>query len=418
MELPPNSEQTARTIVEKLLDSMGYPKNILPLNIENISQAGSKTQASFQMGEFNIQNGRLTFNKQALQRVDTPTLVAILAHELDHFDKALKVARGVGVSKYVSIFPQRNQSDSVFWTKNIQYANINNFDVQKYYNAIYRQANQLDMDLISSYADFFRFSEPLRNPLEVSAYGVSDKILIYYYGKPQNRGDMEKISSVFNKIDISIQGKAKSKPYLKNCVPALFDYYYRIAALKLYPQYKSAYDYCNNNKKGDLTDFWLKFEKEISDFYNRGKMSPQTTENVYRLLSQTYQETSSQLTNAQINEIFKQKIMTMSSNLYSLKAKNYMVNLGNDYLNFLSQTGTKDSIGELNVIIASICADNGVFLDNKDRVMSVNNLKIRPLFKQRLSLNSEFNTRARQYKTKDDCLLSLVKSGALKRRAN
>ena len=397
---------------------MGYPKNILPLYVENISQTGSKTRSSFQMGEFNIQTGKLTFNKQALQRVDTPTLVAILAHELDHFDKALKVAKGVGVQKYVAVFPQRNPSDAVFWNKNIQYANINNFDVQKYYNAIYRQANQLDMDLISSYADFFRFSEPLRNPLEVSGYAVSDKIYIYYYGKPQNRGDMEKISSMFNKIDIAIQQKAKSKPYLKNCVPALFDYYYRIAGLKLYPQFQQQYDYCNKNKKGDLTDFWLKFEGVISEFYKQGKMSADTTNRVYQLLSQTAQETSAQLTNAQINEIFKQKIMTMSSNLYSAKAKTYMTNLVNDYLTFLSQTGTKDSVGEFNVLIAAICADNGVFQDNKDKVMSINNLNIRPLYKQKLYANSEFNSKSKQFKSNDELLVSLVKSSALRRRIN
>ncbi|MBR6164140.1 hypothetical protein IKQ26_09695 [bacterium] len=418
MELPPNTDQTAKTIVEKLLVSMGYPKNILPLNIENLSMTGAKTQASFPMGEFNIQTGKLTFNRQAIQRIDTPTLVAILAHELDHFDKAIKVARGVGVSRYVTIFPQRSASDSVFWTKNIQYANINNFDVQKYYNAIYRQANQLDMDLVSSYADFFRFSEPMRNPLELSAYAVSDRILIYYYGKPQNRGDMAKISSIFNNIDNALQTKAKSKPYLKNCVPALFDYYYRVAGLKLFPQYQSAYDYCNRNKKGDLTEFWIKFENNISDFYHQGKMSAETTSKVYQLLSGTLKETSAQLTNDQINEIFKQKIMTMSSNLYSSKALTYMTGLTNDYITFLTQTGTKDSTGELNVLIASICAENGVFTDNRDKVTSVNALKIRPLYKQRLYMNPEFLNQSKRFSSKEEYLVYLVKSSALTRRKN
>ena len=324
MELPSNQESTARIITEKLLISIGYPGNILPLRIQDISQSGSKTQGAVQVGEFNIQTGTLTINRQSLAVIDTPSLVAILAHELDHFDKSLKTARAVGVEKYTAIFPHRSPSDAQFWVKNIHYANISGFDSDKYYRAIYRMANQLDMDLISSYADFYRFAEPLRNPLEVSGYSVSDRILIYYYGSPQDRGYRDRIAQIFDKIDVKIQAQAKSKSYLRYCVPALFDYYYRIAGLKLYPQFQNIYNNCTQNKKDDLTDFWLQFESVIADFYKKGQMSSETQQKVYTLLNKTLSEITPALTDYQINEIFKQKIMTMSSNLYSSKAKNYM----------------------------------------------------------------------------------------------
>lgn len=397
---------------------MGYPPNILTLQIGNISQNQGKTQGAVQMGEFNMQNGSLTFNRQALQTIDTPTLVAILAHELDHFDKSLKVAKAVGVNKYLSVFPNKNPSDAVFWNKNIQYANINNFDSAKYYKAIYRLVNRFDMDLISSYADYYRLAEPLRNPVEISGYSVSDRILTYYYGQPQDRGEMQKLTNIFNKIDMAIQSKANSKPYLKHCVPAIFDYCYKNAGLIINPQFQSIYNECAKNKKGDLTDFWLKLEGTIPDFYKQGKMSASTSDKVNKLLTQTYSQTNFEMTNDKINEIFVQKIMTLSSNLYSSKAQNYMATLIGDYMTFLSQTNFNSPKDELNVLIAGICSDNAVFRDNKDRVQNIGNLKIRDAYKQKIYSNSEFNNLSRQYSNKDECLVSLVKQGALKRRAN
>ena len=418
MKLPEHSEQSAKIITEKLLVSMGYPKDIVVLQVSNISQERSKTTGSVQMGEFNMQSGSLTFNSDALKKIDTPSLVAILAHELDHFDKALKTAKAVGVNKYLAIFPQKNPSDAAFWNRTIPYANINNFDSAKYYNAIYRSVNMLDMDLISSYSDYFRLTEPLRNPVEVSGYSVSDKILTYYYGTPQNRGDLKRLSDIFNKVDMTVQSRAKSQPYLKRCVPAIFDYYYKNAALTLYPQFKQIYENCKNNKGGDLTDFWLQFEAVISDFYKQGKMSAATTEKVYNLLSQTYAQSQTQLNNDKINEIFVQKIMTMSANLYSQKAKAYTSALINDYMTFLSQTSYSAPKDELHVLIAGICIDNSVFKDNKDKINSVSNLKIRDAYKQKIYSNSEFNKLSSQYANKDECLVALVRSWALKKRVN
>lgn len=397
---------------------MGYPKNILTLKIQDISQAQGKTQGAVQMGEFNMQNGDLSFNRQALKTIDTPTLVAILAHELDHFDKALKVAKSVGVNKYLAIFPHKNPSDAVFWNKTIPYANTDNFDSNKYYKAMYRLVNLFDMDLISSYADYFRLTEPLRNPIEVSGYAVSDKILMYYYGHPQDRGEIQKLTNVFNKIDIAVQAKANSRAYLKRCVPAIFDYCYKKAGLIINPQFQQVYNDCVKNKKGDLTDFWLKLEGTIPDFYKMGRMSKETSAKVYNLLNQTYQQTNFQLTDDKINEIFVQKIMTLSSNLYSSKAQGYMSALINDYMTFLSQTHFNAPKDELNVLIAGICSDNGVFKDNKDKVQTIQNLKIRDAYKQKIYSNSEFNNLSRQYKNKDECLVALVKQSALKRRTN
>ena len=397
---------------------MGYPKDIVVPKVSSVSQERGKTTGALQMAEFNMQSGSLTFNKDALQKTDTPTLVAILAHELDHFDKSLKTAKAVGVEKYMAIFPHRTPSDAAFWNKTIPYANINGFDSTKYYNAIYRSVNMLDMDLISSYSDYFRLTEPLRNPVEVSGYSVSDRILTYYYGEPQDRGDLKRLSDIFNKIDIMVQSRAKSQPYLKRCVPAIFDYYYKNAALALYPQFKQVYENCKNSKKGDITDFWLSFEPVISDFYKQGKMSAETTDKIYKLLSETYSQSQSPLTNDKINEIFVQKIMTMSSNLYSPKAKNYTLYLINDYMTFLAQTHYNSPKDELNVLVAGICTENSVFKDNKDKIGSIANLKIRDAYKQKIYSNSEFNKLSAQYQNKGECLVALIKAGALKRRVN
>ena len=149
-----------------------------------------------------------------------------------------------------------------------------------------------------------------------------------------------------------------------------------------------------------------------------GRMSKETSAKVYNLLNQTLRQTNFQLTDDKINEIFVQKIMTLSSNLYSSKAQGYMTSLINDYMTFLSQTKFNAPKDELNVLIAGICSDNAVFKDNKDKVKTIQNLKIRDAYKQKIYSNSEFNNLSGQYKSKDECLVALVKQSALKRRVN
>ena len=68
-----------------------------------------------------------------LYQLDNKVLIAILAHELDHFDKLANICKSMGIDQFTKLFNDNNISvNSMFWQNAAAKANDSNFDSKLY----------------------------------------------------------------------------------------------------------------------------------------------------------------------------------------------------------------------------------------------------------------------------------------------
>ena len=170
-QYPAKSIDSARNIVNRLLVYKGYPQNCIRVIPSDIDQSKSKTEGNYMVANFDFNTGNLYISSKMLYELDTKKLIAVLAHELDHFDKLAKICKYMGITEFEQLFKDNNIKyiDTSFWNKVATYANIENFNGKFYQKALTRFLTQNNLELTSSYSDFYRLSENMRNPLEISA---------------------------------------------------------------------------------------------------------------------------------------------------------------------------------------------------------------------------------------------------------
>ena len=208
------------TVKDEMLRTMGYSKpeliKVKPFQDNNIVC----------MCAFDLADGTLTVGK--LPNIITKEQkIALIRHELDHFDKAAKIYKSVGHDSYVSALKKRYPGANVdknFWEKMSQDSNVENFNVERFLDAwnntkFFTVKSQYDYNCIRN-AHLYA-----TEPLEESAYAIQKKILHALgqndivladaCGKP-----LKNIISHLDKMGISDEEKIKI--YMELCDAAFY----------------------------------------------------------------------------------------------------------------------------------------------------------------------------------------------------
>lgn len=386
---PIQSTLSINGIVNQLLMYKGYPRNLIKTEITEINKAGHHN--SYVGANFNIQTGVLTVNKTALGRLSTEDAVAILAHELDHFEKNAQLCKSLGIDEFEKLLTDNKfgNIDKEFWEETIKYTNIRDFNAQYYKEALIRYVKQNDIDLLSSYADFYRMAELKRNPLEISAYEVSDYIYEYYKIE-QPESAMDKFIIMFNETDRTIYELTRNNNITKNERIAIFDYFFAQAIRKQKTIYDEMYNNCVSSMNGDLTNFWLVFESDNESFYNKEQTTDlKTITNLYVILKETNELAKAELNNEIISDALKYKINTLMSNIVFPNAIENIRKAAIAYLTLIKQKELNKADDELRNILILLCIENELYTNNEKTVENLYYLKIPKEFNKILRITEK-----------------------------
>ena len=381
---PQKSVSSAENIVRKILKYKGYPEYILTVKINEEDNLKQKTQGSYIAALFNIQTGEMHINKVPLYQLKTEEVVAIIAHELDHFDKIAQICKSMGTDAFIKMLNDNNMKDVnyTFWNNAQAKANIDGFDSQFYKDALIRYINQGTIDLVSSYSDLYRLSEHMRNPLEISAYEVSD-FIFDYYNIQTIEGPIKKLVKRFNSLDWTIYNLISKNEILKDERIAIFDYFFMQAIAESDSKYKTAYNDCVQNRNGNMTNFWLAFEKDHQSFYNKNaQMDNQTYNNIMYLLDKTEQLAQSGLNTNGICDALKFKVNTLYANLVFPNAVKYMTQAANDYVAYINKNKISKPEDELEMILLLICIENKLFKNTGEEMKNLYYIQVPETLKE------------------------------------
>lgn len=373
---PPQSINSVQQIVNKILEFKGYPAGTILLTPDSLDESRTKTQGSYLVATFQFPSGEMKVNRQQIYEMDIRELVAIIAHELDHFEKFAIVCKSIGINEFQKLLEENGVTNfnKAFWEKASPYANTSNFDLKTYTDAIKRYLNQNKIELTSSYSDFYRMAENIRNPLEISAYSVSDYVY-KYYNMPISEGSMKKITKKFNEVDWAIYNIVSANPTIKEERIPLFDYFFSKAIIKNKPELTGVYNNCINNQDGDLTEFWLNFEKSLSDFYIKGEMNKSNVKIVLSLLSSTLDEARAGISDKEIANALKYKVKTILSNIVYPNAIKNIRKTALSYLKFIKERNINNPKTELDFILTLICIENELY-NNDHRIIDLYYIKL------------------------------------------
>ncbi len=368
-QYPANNETYIRNIVNKILIYKGYNANTIPVKATEISQEKAKTTDTYMAANFDFKTGNLNISKNLITKTDKKVIIAIIAHELDHFDKLAKVCKYIGLEKFKELFENNRipNIDTTFWKKASDKADIENFNGEYYKEALERFLTQNDLELLSSYSNFYRLAENMRNPLEISAYEASDYVYNHYGIKIED-GSMRKLTKQFNDTDWAIYNEISKNKLLQSERIPVFDYFFAKAIVNRFPELKEQFERCNKQKDGDLTDFWLAFEGRYKSFYGKSPADDKAFNTMYTLLNDTEQLAKNGLTPQEAATALKYKINILITNLVYPKAIENLQKTALNYLTFIKENNIKDDKEELKCIITLICIENKLYTDNKKEI--------------------------------------------------
>ena len=364
---PAMSTSSAEVIVKEILKYKGFPEYCVNVVIDD-ENTKQKTQGSYVAAYFNISTGNLHVNKEVLYQTSIEQTIAIIAHELDHFEKNAQICKSMGTAAYAKLLTDNKTLglNVSFWDNAQKYADISNFNAPQYKDALVRYLSQGSIDLTSSYSDLYRLSEHIRNPMELSAYEVSD-FIFDYYGVPNEEGPLKKLVEKFNSLDWTIYNLIAKDSLLKDERIAFFDYFFIQAILSTYPQYKEKYNNCLES--GNMTEFWLAFEKDHESFYNKNmQLDEKTYNSIFNLIIKTESIAKQGINNNIICSALKFKTNTLLANIVFPNAIKFIKEAANDYLKFINQNNIFSPKDELNMILTLICIENNITTKNQEEI--------------------------------------------------
>lgn len=364
---PAMSTSSAEVIVKEILKYKGFPEYCVNVVIDD-ENTKQKTQGSYVAAYFNISTGNLHVNKEVLYQTSIEQTIAIIAHELDHFEKNAQICKSMGTAAYAKLLTDNKTLglNVSFWDNAQKYADISNFNATQYKDALVRYLSQGSIDLTSSYSDLYRLSEHIRNPMELSAYEVSD-FIFDYYGVPNEEGPLKKLVEKFNSLDWTIYNLIAKDSLLKDERIAFFDYFFIQAILSTYPQYKEKYNNCLES--GNMTEFWLAFEKDHESFYNKNmQLDEKTYNSIFNLIIKTESIAKQGINNNIICSALKFKTNTLLANIVFPNAIKFIKEAANDYLKFINQNNIFSPKDELNMILTLICIENNITTKNQEEI--------------------------------------------------
>ncbi len=368
---PAMSISSAEIITREILKYKGFLPNSVTV-VEDVMEGKNKSiQGSYVAATFNVQTGKMHINTKALYNKKIEEIIAVIAHELDHFEKDAQICKSMGTANYIKLLNDNNikNIDFQFWENAQQYANIDDFDAQYYKDALVRYTNQNKIDLTSTYSDLYRLSEHMRNPLEVSAYEVSDFVLGYYNYNMED-GPLKKMTLKFNEVDWAIHNLIKDNELLKDERIAFFDYFFAQAILSTYPKYTENYKNCI--KSGNLSQFWIEFEKDHEKFYSsKENLDGYTYTSIINLLDKVNELAKNRLNKNIICDALKYKTNTLLHNIVFPNAIFYIEESAKDYLTFIKTNNINNPEEELKMILTLLCIENGFTKSEADKEISL-----------------------------------------------
>lgn len=375
---PAKSINSAENIVKDILKFKGYPEYTIRVVSDEAENMKQKTSGSYVAASFNISTGCMHINKVPLYALKIEEIIAIIAHELDHFEKIAQVCKFMGMPEFTKMLNENKMQglDYEFWNRAQAYANINDFKGEYYKDALLRYISQGSIDLTSSYSDLYKLSEHIRNPLELSAYDVSDNIF-EYYNLPNQEGPLRKLIGKFNSLDWAIYNLINQNDLIANERIAIFDYYFMNAIVSSFPKYSESYINCINNKNGDMSEFWLAFEKDHESFYNKNmQLDEKTYNDILNLIEKTETLTKQGLTNEAVCSALKYKVNTLLANIVFPNAIKYINSAATDYLKYIKKNNISNSQDELQMILLLICTENNLYTNNIEPMPSLYYIKL------------------------------------------
>lgn len=400
-QYPAKNVASVETIVNKILMHKGYSAYTVKIVSDEREDLQSNTAGSYMAANFNIQTGCVHINKVALYGLKIEDIIAILAHELDHFDKIAQVCKSMGSENFIKLLNDNKMTNvnTEFWRRAPLKANITNFNAKYYQDALVRFLSQGTIDLASTYADLYRLSENMRNPLELSAYEVSDYVYDYY-GIPVVEGPLRKLINQFNKVDWAIYDLIKNDKLLTDQRIALFDYFFMQAILDQNPKYNTIYQHCLSTNNGDMTKFWVAFETDNKSLYTKGSQIDQKTyTNIMSLLTRTEQKAKAGLTPSVVQNALKFKICTLLSNIVYPNAIKNIESAATDYIEYSKKSQITNEKDELKIILTLVCIENNLKKDGST-MPSVYYLKIPEVISKAYNITSEGKNLNFLYKNK------------------
>lgn len=372
---PYQSSYYVNIIVDQLLRFKGYPEGMVKVVSTNINKQSTKNKNSYLVANFDIRSGKLNLDEKILTQLDSTTLIAVLAHELDHFDKIASVCRYMGVDQFEALLNQNGifNVDTPFWRIASSFGKTQGFNGEYYKEALERFISQNQINQAGAYSDFYKLSENVRNPLEISAYKESDYVF-NHYGITVQEGQLQKLVKKFNDIDWAIYNKIQSNNLLKDERISLFDYFYAQAVLSQMPELESLY---NSN----LIAFWNAYKTKINSLSDYAIL--------ITLLNNTETRIKKTLTEEQIIEALQNKIDTLR---YSQLDENSFYNLEKtikNYLNLTKKNNIVDDEHELLYSILLICIENKLFKNNATTELSLYYLEMPEFLVERNNIKNK-----------------------------
>ncbi len=360
------TEENVNKIKDIFMEELGYPKDLISVKVGELPSGGLFSTRKA-LGGFNFADGSLILSKSMLSELSLDGLSQIIRHELDHFDKAVKVCKSIGVDEYEKIFKNIDPEMSnlyekfygiettfnkAFFEKAIKSANIDDFDSTKYVEAISRKANQKIEDIPdnSLYSEWVGRLNYFEDPFEQSAFAIQ-KSLSKSLGEEYRTG-FEEVLPVLRKVEDMLDDAVKSyPPEFKITKSFLFDKFLRNAItktddrlLELYnavkkapdnKQLKEEYEKLLKTKLGTLNSIW-----DVPD-----------VEYAQKMFQKMLDEGVITITQKEISELFSEKYIKLKEKLidqaskykYTLDASDMVKHL-DDMIEFCTKANTKKDI--------------------------------------------------------------------------
>ncbi len=392
---PSKSSSSAKIVTERLLKYLGYNGYEIKVNINNLSDKSKKPEGIVVAGNFNIKTGQLNLNQELLTKLDITELTAIIAHELDHFDKIAKICKSMGTENFFKFTKDNNFeiTNKDFWIKSSQKADITDFDNTLYQDALKRFIKQNQLETTSIYADLYAISEAVRNPLEISAYELSDYILMYYNIKPQE-SFTQKLANQFNKVDWEIYNITQRENQLTNDRIAIFDYVLMKAIIQNNKKYSNIVNNCIN-KNGDLTPFREEFKNDNKGIFDKNTLGTEESyKNIISILNEMENILGKGLSIQDKAEALKLYIYTLKSNMEYNNSFTQLTNSIKDYLTYTKENKIENPKDTLKMYLILICLENNLNKNTNKEKIKLYYLKI-PQLLDDSSLN---NKKSKKYK--------------------
>ena len=371
---PYQSTYYINIIVDQLLTFKGYPKGTIKVKRTDLNNSRAKIQGSYLVANFDVVTGTLNIEEAILNQLPSTTIIAVLSHELDHFDKIASICRYMGVDQFEALLNKNGIAnvDTTFWRIASTFGKTQDFNGEYYKQALERFISQNKLSSIGTYTDFYRLAENLRNPLEISAYEQSDYVYNHYGIKVQE-GPTQKLVKEFNDIDWLIYNQIQTNSVLRWERIAVFDYLFANAVIEQIPDLKSTYNSCINLKDGDLTAFWNAYKSKLKNFYSyNGQLNANEFATLMSVLNSVKAQATKNISQENLTQALANKINTIKD---SPLTEEEISDLKRSAENYIILEQNKETKQVLICKLILLCIENNLTKDNMNEQISLYYLK-------------------------------------------